>query len=96
MTLQDIFDQLLLEPDGGTYAMAARDYNTLRASLLRKYKSYADQCADMDLTHYKDMYVQCVFKKNAEDGGLTGTASFKLVSKAASLRVRKNYVLVGL
>lgn len=90
MTLQEILNQLLAEPQPLVLQMAERDYTPLRVSLLRKFKNYRQLCESVGMDTYKDMYIMCSYNKDKL------IATFQLEHKSRARRVPKSYMIAKL
>ena len=68
------------------------DYDSLRTSLLRRFKNYKPLMAVLD---QPDSYIQCTCKKQ-EDGSFIAKFKMELVEKKSNLAVKKYEVLTKL
>lgn len=87
MTLQEIFNAIVMDRE--TISVPSIDlaaYQSLRASLLRKFKLYKTQCAMFDIADYGDLYIRCSYDNTAS------IATFKLLDREAA--ARKSYSVI--
>ena len=87
MTLQEIFNAIVMDRD--TISVPDLDpaaYQSLRASLLRKFKVYKTQCQAFDIEGYGDMYIRCSYDP------IAALATFKLLDREAA--ARKSYAVI--
>lgn len=87
MTLQEIFNAIVMDRD--TISIPDIDvaaYQSLRASLLRKFKIYKTQCQQFDIDGYSDLYIRCSYDAAA------AIATFKLLDRGAASR--RNYTVI--
>lgn len=87
MTLQEIFNAIVMDRE--TISVPDLDpaaYQSLRASLLRKFKTYRIQCQTFDIEGYGDMYIRCSYDNTA------AIATFKLLDRQAA--ARKSYTVI--
>ena len=87
MTLQEIFNAIVMDRE--TISIPTIDpaaYQSLRASLLRKFKIYKTQCQQFDIEGYGDLYIRCSYDSTA------ALATFKLLDREAA--ARKSYTVI--
>lgn len=87
MTLQEIFNAIVMDRE--TISVPTIDpaaYQSLRASLLRKFKIYKTQCQQFDIEGYSDLYIRCSYDSTA------ALATFKLLDRGAA--ARKSYTVI--
>ncbi len=88
-TLQDVFNAVIADQQV-CIEVNKKSYESLRVSLLRKYKAYVDQCQSVGLPAYDDKYLSCQFD------GANGMATFQLRWREESKRVRGSYRIFSL
>lgn len=84
MTLNEIFSTLLCG-EQAEVCVTAKQYASLRVSVLRKFKSTADLSASVDLPDYVGKYVRCSYNSK------TYTATFVIASTDAKLSRAADY-----
>lgn len=90
MTLQEIFNIITGDSEPVSLQLDSATYNSLRASLIRKFKQQRELCESVGLEHFTGMYVACEYDND------TMTATFALKHKSAAKRVPKQYGVLKL
>lgn len=91
LTLQDIFNQVVMNDETVAIPFAdAKQYNSFRTGLLRKYSRYRAGCQQVGITSYDERFISCSFDGTARVG------TFQLKWLEESKRVRKQYEVLKL
>lgn len=87
MILQEIFNAIVMDRETISVPdIDATGYQSLRVSLLRKFKTYKAQCQQFDIEGYEDLYLRCSYDAAA------AIATFKLLDRGAASR--RNYTVI--
>ena len=84
-TLNDIFSELLCMEKITVSDISFTSYNSLRVSLLRKFKRHTTVSANLGLHDYEGLYLYC--KHDAD----SSTATFQLKDVATKVRRQLEY-----
>ena len=84
-TLNDIFSELLCMETITVSDLPPPSYNSLRSSLLRKFKKHSTLSESLGLQDYDGLYLSCAYNEAAQ------AATFKLQEVTARKRKRIEY-----
>lgn len=87
MTLQQIFNRIVAEKGIASVAFNSRaEYDSVRVSLLRKFRDSLALFYAAGIDGYSDTYVSCSYDS------ATGLGTFMVKSKAQAQRVKRTYL----